>query len=223
MAKDNFRTILKNNRLIRSLVYRFRLYKDRHSYTFGQNNKVSIRGINVASLVQVSGNCNLILINSGTVLKKARLFIHGNHNKIIINQDSLLEGTYIHIEDNNCLIQIGTNTYVGPSHLACSEDGKTIIIGNECMLSSNIFVRTGDSHSIIDNNGNRINTAESILIDDHCWIGEGAKILKGVTLQKDTIVASGSIVTHSFPSNVILAGNPARIIKENVSWDKQRL
>ena len=121
------------------------------------------------------------------------------------------------------MIEIGENTFIGPSHIACTEDGNSIVIGKNCMFSSNINIRTGDSHSILDAEGNRINHGQSVAIGDHVWIGEGAKIMKGVQIQKDTIVASGAIVTHSFPSNVILAGNPAKCIKEGVNWNEKRI
>lgn len=220
---DNFRNLLKNNRFFRSWVYRFRLLKERHSYRLGQRNKVTIKGVKVGSVVQISGSDNQVLVENGAVMKKVKFFICGNHNRILISKGVSLEKTVIHIEDNNCSIEVGEHTYIGPSHLACTENGRSIVIGKDCMLSSNINVRTGDSHSIIDDNGNRINPAESVIIGDHVWIGEGAKIMKGVELMDNTVVASGSIVTHSFPSSVIIGGNPAKIIKSNVSWDKRRL
>ena len=219
----DLRTSLKNIQIFRSLVYRLRLLEERHSYRFGRNNKIDNQGIKLDTRIQIRGNNNQVVVGKGAVLKQAKLFIQGSLNRIIIHPNVYLEETVIHIEDNNCLIEIGEHTFVGPSHLACTEDGRSIVIGNDCMLSSHINVRTGDSHSILDSNGKRINPAESVVISDHCWIGEGAKIMKGVTLQKDTIVASGSIVTHSFPSNVILAGSPAKAIKEGVNWDKKRL
>ncbi len=219
----DLRTTLKANKFIRTLVYRFRMLRERWSYCIGSNNKFSIKGIKVGSKIQVSGSGNQVLVEKGAVLKRARLFIKGSYNKIIINSNAYLEGTTVHIEDNNCSIIIGENTFIGPSHLACTEDGRSIVIGNNCMLSSNINVRTGDSHSILDKEGNRTNQAEPITIGNHVWVGEGAKIMKGVQLQKDTIVASGAIVTRSFPSNVIVGGNPAKVIKEGVSWDKRRI
>ncbi len=71
--------------------------------------------------------------------------------------------------------------------------------------------------------GNRINHAQSVIIGDHCWIGEGAKVMKGVTLEGDDVVSTGAIVTRSFGKNVLLGGIPAKILKDNVSWDKERL
>ena len=49
-------------------------------------------------------------------------------------------------------------------------------------------------------------------ICDNCWIGSNSLILKGVTLGNNTIVGAGSVVTKSFPENVIVGGNPAKII-----------
>lgn len=217
----DFRKVLKKSKLIRSFVYRLRTIIERHSYNFGHNT-ITIKSVRVKTLVQVRGDGNTVDAFPQSVLKRAKIFIQGNNNKVIIKESAYLEGTVVHIEDNNCLIEIGEHTFVGPSHLACTENDSCIIIGKNCMFSSNIYVRTGDSHSIIDNNGNRINPAASVIVGDHCWIGEGAKIMKGVHLQNDTIVASGAIVTRSFSSNCILAGNPAKVIRENVNWDKHR-
>lgn len=218
----DIRSALKKNRLFRSLVYRFRAIKERHSYC-DRKSTITVKGIRVNSRIQVHGQGNSVLVQPGAVLKKARVFILGDNNRIMIKENAFLECADIHIEDNDCIIEIGENTFIGPSHIACTENGRSVVIGKDCMLSSNISIRTGDSHSIIDSQRNRINPAQSVSIGDHCWIGEGAKIMKGVNLQKDTIVASGSIVTHSFSSNVILAGNPAKVVKEGVNWDSQRL
>lgn len=136
----------------------------------------------------------------------------------------MVSGAELWIEDNDCVIEIGANTFVGHhSHLACTESGSRLTIGDDCMLSSYVQVRTGDSHSILDMEGNRINQAQSVHIGNHCWIGEGAKVLKGVTLNRDVVVSTGAVVTKPFDSNVLLGGIPAKIIKENITWDSKRI
>lgn len=67
----------------------------------------------------------------------------------------------------------------------------------------------------------KVNPAKSVTIGNHCWLGEGCKIMKGVTLAQDTVVSSGAIVTKSFVPNVLLGG-VAKILKENINWNKSR-
>ncbi|MGL2988127.1 acyltransferase [Flavobacterium sp. RSSA_27] len=55
---------------------------------------------------------------------------------------------------------------------------------------------------------------EMVILKKGCWIGANAIILPGVTIGRNSVVGAGSIVTKSVPEGVVVAGNPARIIKE---------
>ena len=67
-----------------------------------------------------------------------------------------------------------------------------------------------------------INYAENIKIGKHCWIGLNCIILKGTQIAPHTVVAAGSICTSSYlRENCIIAGNPARIVKQNIDWDRK--
>lgn len=92
------------------------------------------------------------------------------------------------------------------------------------MLSSNIQIRNGDSHTILDlNSQQRINNGKNISIGDHVWLGEGVKILKGAQIKSNSIIGTGSILSNLVvEKNCIYAGIPAKKIKENITWERKR-
>lgn len=214
---------LRKINIIRQIVYCYRELLSKRSYSIGRNNKKQFQGVRIHNKIQVSGNNNIIMAAKMSVLKNVLIRIQGNGNSVFIEEGAYLSGAELWLEGDSCRIRIGKNSFVGgKTHLACTEQTE-ISIGCECMLSSNIQIRTGDSHSIVEMDGNRINPAESVEIGNHCWIGEGAKVMKGVTLEGDDVVSTGAIVTKSFGKNVLLGGIPAKVIKENVTWDKERI
>lgn len=135
-----------------------------------------------------------------------------------------MKGGEFWIEDDNNELIIGANTTIqANTHLACIE-GYKIVIGEDCMFSSEIVVRTGDSHSIMNTKNQRINTSADVHIGDHCWIGHRVMIMKGVTIPKNSIVGAGSLVNKKFEKeNTVLAGIPAQLVKENVNWIRERI
>ncbi len=211
--------------LLRKLVYLWRNWRNRHSYNCGSNNIVINKGgIRINTLIQIKGDGNRVILEKNCMLLNSLVKISGNNNEVVLKANSYVSGAELWVEDNQCFISIGKRTFVGHhSHLACTEDGSRLIVGDDGMISSYVQIRTGDSHSILDLNGNRINNAKDIHIGDHCWLGEGSKVMKGVTLEGDDIVSTGAIVTKSYGNNLLLGGIPAKIIKDNVKWDKERL
>ena len=57
-----------------------------------------------------------------------------------------------------------------------------------------------------------------MVIGSHVWIGCNVLILKGVTVGDGAVIAAGSVVTKDVPAASLVGGNPARILKENVTW-----
>ena len=201
----------------------FRNYMNSRSFQTGNGNSIINRGgVKVNSRIQIKGDRNRLIIEKGCVIENALIHIQGNDNSIVLGKKSFISGAELWIEDDNNSINIGERTFVGHhSHIACTE-GCSLQIDERCMISSYVQIRTGDSHSIFNNNGDRINKGMNIILGSHCWVGEGAKILKGVILEGDDIVSTGAIVTKTFQKNVLIGGVPAKIIKEEVNWDELR-
>ena len=179
-----------------------------------------IRGLKIIS----HGKNNEVIIGDFVRINNSTIILHGNNNKIVINDYSYLEQIEFYTEDSNNEIVIGRNTSLcGKAHLAAIE-GTKILIGDNCLLSGELHFRTGDSHSILDMEGQRINPSENIVIDDHVWIGTKVTCLKGVHVSRDSIVAATTTLCKKYDSpNVVIGGIPGRIIKTNVNWSSERI
>lgn len=189
----------------------------------GKNNKLVNEGGGVfKSKIEIIGDNNTILIEQMVRMRNCRIVIHGNNNLIHIKKGSYFDEVGMCIDFNKNEIVIGENTIINKgSHFSCME-GTFIRIGNDCLFSAEVTCRTGDSHSIIDKSGKRINHSQNIIIENHVWAGAKATFLKGAYVPADSVVAMLSVVTKSFQkSGVVLAGIPSHIVKENINWDSR--
>lgn len=176
-------------------------------------------------LVLINGNledCDFIIGNSSRLVN-CRIGINSKTpiNRIFIGEKCHIANTTFYM--NGGSLFIGDNTTFTSATCMIYEN-KNISIGKDCMFSFGIYLRTSDAHSILNAKGERINFAEDILIGDHSWIGQNVTFLKGSQINNDTIVGASSVVTNKFDKDhVIIAGNPAHIIKENITWNRELL
>lgn len=150
-----------------------------------------------------------------------------DNQKIIIGKGTQLQGNLMTFPYGG-KIEIGSNCFIGEGTRIWSANG--IKIGNDVQISFNATIIDSDSHEIdsslrketaklINQNGfHTLTTAPNIktapiVIEDGAWISFNAIILKGVTIGKGAIVGAGAVVTKDVPPNVIVAGNPAKVIK----------
>lgn len=215
---------LRNIKLIRECVLRWRRWRSSGSWRHGHRNRVVCNGIRIGTRIQIDGSGNEVHIEADAVVRDCLIKIIGNGNRIHIGRNCFLAGAELWMEDDNGEINIGEDTFIGHhSHLACTEDGHKITIGSDSLVSSYVQVRTGDSHSIMTMGGERINKAADVCLGKHCWLGQGCKILKGSILAGDNVVGTGSVVSGSFESNCLIAGVPAKILKNDITWRKERV
>lgn len=87
---------------------------------------------------------------------------------------------------------------------------KKIQIGNNVRCGSNTLITDSDWHTDDFRSGEN----KEVIIADNVWLGEGVKVLKGVTIGENSVIGAGSVVVKSIPANVIAAGNPCKVIRE---------
>ncbi|RLQ97486.1 maltose acetyltransferase domain-containing protein [Falsibacillus albus] len=126
-------------------------------------------------------------------------------------------GDHIYMETNfRC--DYGYNIHVGENFYANFDctilDVCEVRIGDNCMLAPGVHIYTAAHplHPVDRNSGKEF--GKPVTICDNAWIGGGAIINPGVTIGDNVVVASGAVVTKDVPDNVVVGGNPARIIKQ---------
>ncbi|WP_457973913.1 acyltransferase [Arthrobacter sp. D1-17] len=111
-------------------------------------------------------------------------------------------------------VSIGAGTWVGRRTEFVATRAAAVVIGANCDISQDVLFITG-SHEI-DGSERRAGPGVSrpISVGDGCWVGARATFLAGSGVGAGCIVAAGSVVRELFPDNVLLAGVPARIVRE---------
>lgn len=112
----------------------------------------------------------------------------------------------------------GSNIYIGHTFFAnfgcVFLDPAEIHIGNEVMMASYVQLYTATHPLDPELRCSGREYAKPIRIKDRVWIGGGAMVMPGVTVGENSVVGAGAIVTKDVPPNVVVAGNPARIVRE---------
>jgi len=118
-------------------------------------------------------------------------------------------------------ISLGNNVIIRPSTMLFADPREgvqgSIIIEENVMLGSGVHIyvanhRFDNTSKPIINQGHYI--SKNVVLKKGCWIGANCIILPGVTIGENSVVGGGSVVTKNIPSYSVVAGNPAKIIKE---------
>lgn len=171
------------------------------------------------------GSNNRIIIGDFSRLNQCAFHFFGSNNTVLIDEFCSCNQADFWIEDNGNTIHLGEHTSLcGRIQLAAME-GTEIEIGKDCLFSSNIAMRTGDSHSLIQcDTGERINSSKSIIIGDHVWIGTGVTVLKGTYVASHCVVGACSLLCKEYrEENCVLTGVPGKVVKQGIDWKKERI
>jgi len=217
IAIINFRKYIDNRIICKGHIL---LKKNKIS---GKGNLVDIDACRGDIRISIEGCDNKIHIKNSKIIN-LKIIIEGNKNVINLDNLRVISNTTIVIKDNMNQVIVKSNTGIGGARMVVAGEGKSILIGENCMLSDKIEIWASDTHSILDSSTlDRINHDKSIEIRNHVWIGHNVIIGKGVKIADNSIIGMGSLVTSDVKSNAVYAGNPLRCIRENVTWTIERV
>ena len=125
-------------------------------------------------------------------------------------------GKNIYIEPN-FICDYGYNIFVGENFYANFDclilDTCPVVIGDKCMLAPGVHIYTATHPLMPDERNSGLEYGKPVKIGHNVWLGGRSIINPGVTIGDNVVVASGAVVTKDIPDNVVVAGNPARMIK----------
>lgn len=143
---------------------------------------------------------------AGDAGRRCRMTMLANSNMSISGHVTFHAGTTILLHEGAAL-SIGNHTYLNGANIDCSYD---MHIGNYCAIADGVRILDNSFHSLCSRGG--------VKIGNKVWIATNAMVLPGVAIGDGAIVAAGAVVTKDVPPRCMVAGVPAKIVKENVEW-----
>lgn len=153
--------------------------------------------------IACGNNCFVSIGASPYRVKRLRVLTKGDNSSVKIGKDFSLT--------NNCEI------------VTTPEKNLNVSIGDNCQFGLYIYIRATDGHKIISlEDGTVLNKGKDVVIGNHCWVASNVKILKGSTIASGSVVGMSSVVAGKCDTpNSVYAGNPAKLKKTNITWDRE--
>ena len=145
---------------------------------------------------------------------------------ITLGKHTLVGGTLIALFGGE--ITIGDNVYIGQGTSIQAKE--KIVVSSNVIIANNVILLDNNNHPVSPEMRLKMSACEDfindelwswkyaesapVVIEDNVWSGRDARIMKGVTVGKGSVVALGAVVTHNVPAYCVVAGNPARVVKE---------
>ncbi len=138
-----------------------------------------------------------------------RLFGNSDIVKYSVHHTSKIsDGKNGLIIENDSISVLTSMAISGGCYLSIYKDS-TITIGENTIWAPNVSIVTGN-HGLLDRDEYVV---KNVVIGKNCWLAKGVSVMPGVTLGDNVTVGANSVVTKSFPSNVVIGGVPAKIIR----------
>ena len=137
---------------------------------------------------------------------------HLNHHPSIIQTMSWHSGTTIHW---------GNGATANGVTIIVQGEGRNITIGEDCMFADEIEVRNSDMHGIVEiGTAEWLNKPVDVVVQPHVWVAQRVMIIKSPRIGYGSVIGAMSCVTRAIPPKSLAAGAPAKVIRDNITWDR---
>jgi len=156
---------------------------------------------------KISWGKNIIINHKFSFSGKGKVIIGDNVNLWAHAEKNIFQ-TY----SSEAVICIGENSRINGGFFQCREK---ITIGKNCLVGSCHLMDTDFHHADPQKRFDTENVpTKKIIVGDNVWLAGQSAVLKGVEISDNSIVAFRAVVTKSVPENSVVAGNPAKVVKE---------
>ncbi|MBL8049105.1 MAG: acyltransferase [Chthonomonas sp.] len=174
------------------------------------DHRVQIRGL---KNIQTKGHLEIATEYVGFMSPREGTWVNVQGEMVVNDFFALGRGCRVDVAPGGKLILHGGRVTANTTFIATSH----VEIGRGCTISWGVEFLDTDFHTL--SYDGKTDRDPSIVIGERAWIGAHAKILKGVRIGNGCVIAANSVVTKSFDGdNLLIGGNPARVLRENVSW-----
>lgn len=194
--------------VLKNLLFRYRLRKTLKAIVVGNGN-VFMRGFGLIGNLKSSEQC---IVGSQCVLTHQAIFERYGHGKIIIGDRCHIGGNTNLVSING--IHIGSDVTIAWDCLIYDHDSHSLEWNDRCndtLQEIRDYQETGNP--IANKDWSKVKSAP-IKIGDKAWLGMGVTVLKGVTIGEGAVIGARSVVTRDVPPYCVVAGNPARVIRD---------
>jgi NDP-sugar pyrophosphorylase family protein len=209
--KNIFRTCKQSNSNFLVVLIKFIYFKLNGKYIYCHQNAI-IKG---SENITTKGLVKIGVDYVGFTHSKDITYLNVGGKLDFLGSFSIGQGCRFDI-GKNATVRLGNGSYINSfTNLVIMH---RLDIGANCAISWNCQFLDEDFHQI-HYEGKKENNAPAIIIGDKVWIGSNVSIYKGSVIPKGCVVASHTVLKGKFEEeNVLIAGNPAKIIKRNIKW-----
>jgi len=151
--------------------------------------------------IRFEGSGNIAICGNDIQWAQVTMRFISDEAVICLGHGSIYNGTAIIVEGNGCGVEIG----------------------RECLFAPGTTIRSSDLHGMYDiASGAWLNAPAPVYLEPHCWLGQDVLVLKGAHVGGGSVIAARSVVNSTLPRFSIIAGTPARAVRDGICWSLAR-